>query len=215
MMWGASVGLAVGGLPASWQPVMSSPAAALVRWIDWVASVAVTIPLPPIGWSGGAVLAAAVVVWWSAGSASGPVAARRLRTGRTSLALVALGVLSVTTGRADVAARSVDLGGEGALLSGQPRVLVVNARPTPALVESLVEARVRSLDVVVLTGGDRWSATIVEAIHDVAEVELVLAPRGHRVPGATSVREPVTLERDLGAVLVETVDGRLVVSVRP
>ncbi len=208
MMWGASVGLLIGLAPPAWQPILSAPVAVVVGWIDAVARFAVRAPLPSVGAVGCLAAIAAVVLLWSVGGLTfrGRLIGRFVQ--RVGL-VIGVGALMLAAEGASAGRAAEVIAGGGTFFGGTPSVLVVDASPTTELPEAVLARRVGRADIVVLTSGDRWSAMVAAAIRDVVGVGTVLAPPGHRVPGAVTVRDDLVVERPTtgGGPVRITVDG--------
>ncbi len=193
-------------LLADW---LQLPTEILLRWIDWAARQAVLLPLPIVGRVPALVITLLAVAWMV-----------RPRSGRivkslesiTLAAVLALAVLTTPT--------SPDSAAElepGCLWLADIETLIVYQPCGPGLVDAVIAARIRSVQLVVVEGGGSHVAT-VDALRQVSTVRAVLAPPLHNVVGARRVAEPIEVELStcmLGLSDGGTGCGELVLQLRP
>lgn len=193
MMWGMSIGLLAGLVGGDVGAVLQTPAAGLLWWIETTATAVHALGLPalsPAGSLAAAALVAFCALLWSFGRAVVAAGAALVAV------LVALPGGSIA-GHVDSA---------GIVVAGDPVVVIVPSDATERLVEELVDARVRKIDLVVALGGGRRVADIVGELDHVAEVGAVLGPPQHRIVGASRVLQDTRVETDAG-LLVITVES--------
>jgi competence protein ComEC len=191
MTWGLTVGVVAGHLPDSLAHVVQLPPTWALAWIDSVARVAATAPAPRVGsWAVVPLLAGTTWAAW---------APRHRRFG-----VVVLGVALVASVLAPrdqpelVGARWCGGGGPGV------DVLVLeDTRSVPVLLEAILDRGMRSIDVLVATGGSRTWAEAVRSIADVTVVGVVLGPAQHQIPDARRVTAAVGLPVAHGTLSVE------------
>lgn len=201
MVWGMSVGLVVGGLPDAIAEAVQRPAGWLVAWIDLVGTWGAAAPLPRL--DGAALpwfLGAVVSVWLTRNH-------RRIR--RVVLALIAMvGVMALPSPPSG----STELLGGGRWfpsMQDDPSVLVVNSSADQRLIESLVEHRIRSIDIIVITGSSRPAGRLGNEIVDLVAPGVVLAPGQHRVHDGQRVLEPMVIQAGDWVIEISPSDDRL------
>ncbi|MEM9202980.1 MAG: ComEC/Rec2 family competence protein [Actinomycetota bacterium] len=190
MMWGWTGGFVAGVLGEPWAGWIHAPTELLVGWVRIVARVTAAAPFASIGAVGISCLGAAMVI------------ALRIDRGRVIAASGAVVVLVFSVIRApSTPAESTWVAGGVLVHPGDLVVLELHDPHQPrTLLESLRQAGVRRVDVVVARDGDRADADMVVALRARFGDVLVLAPRLHRVPTATSVH-PGTVVR-IGALVI-------------
>ncbi|MGY6500331.1 MAG: ComEC/Rec2 family competence protein [Acidimicrobiales bacterium] len=210
VVWGVPAGI-VAGICGGWvATVVHLPTAVLVGWIGLVAERCALLPLGEVRTPHLVVAGLGAATVWLG---------RRCDRGT----VVALGVVTVaavfvhpavelqrgppTVVRWDEASE-LHTGGGAAVL-----VLDVGARPDVVL-EGLRRAGISRLDVVVARHGGRDVAEAVAAVGRRHPPRLVLAPRGHRIPGGSVAVEGSVVSVGGLDVVVESVGDRLVAVVR-
>jgi hypothetical protein len=186
-------------VPAGLGSVLQFPATVALWWIDAVARSAATWPAPRLG-AGAALPVGAALAWWCWSPA-----ARRVVTGLVVLALAVLVVAGARSGPGGVpsltGARWCPGGGEGLSV-----LVVEDLRSPAALVEDLLEAGVRRVDVVVLVRGGRAQSGLVAELGRVVDLGAVLAPSHHEVRGARRVTDPVEVPTEAGPARIDPLD---------
>lgn len=190
MMWGMSVGLVAGLVGGDLGAILQAIPGALVWWIETAAELVYAIRFPVLGPAGALVLTGVVVLG---------VLAWPLR--RVAALAVAAMVASMLGSASPPPTMTLDAGAT-LFVSGDVVVLVLPGGPSVRLVDELVEARVRVIDVVVARGGSRRVSTVVGEIVEVAEVGVILGPPQHRIAGARRVTTELTIATDDGPVRI-------------
>jgi hypothetical protein len=180
-------------VPARW---LHAPTSVMVSWIDGVARVAAGSPLGELRQIHLVVLTVAVLVV----VVGGRPGARRLAG---LVAIVVLVQPSVALAVGDVA--TADLGGGAWLhVDGGAVVLELDGSARPAdVLEGLRRAGIGRVDVVVARSGGSRVADVVALVDTRVSPRLILAPRGHRVPGASV--PPVGSVVTVGQTTVEVI----------
>jgi competence protein ComEC len=178
MVWGLVAGVPAGlvGGRAAW--LLHLPTRVLLAWIAGVAHAAARWPLPAVG-------AVGFSITLVAGAALLGTRGRM----RAAVASVVVATLLVVGGRSPPDGGGVPLT-EGARLwrtDGATVLAVAGNADEGALLAALRGAQVRRVDVLVLRSGGSASARLAAAVRHRSTVGLVLAPKGHRVPGAVAV----------------------------
>lgn len=197
MMWGMSAGLVAGLIGGDLAAVLQSVPRALVWWIETTAEVVHAAGFPVLARSAALVLVGLVLLG---------VLAWPLR--RVAALLGAAMVVSVFGGGVS-SPHTMSVGdGSSLFVSGEMVVLVVPSGPTDRLVDELVAARVRAIDVVIALGGNRRVSNVVGEIAEVVQVETILGPPQHRIAGARRVLSDVTVPTEDGPlrIIVESPD---------
>ena len=209
-LWGLTAGVVAGLLP-DLAGLLHAPTRLLVGWIAAVARTASSAPLGELGMAHLVVGVSLVAIAWAAARWGWRRCSRASLVGAAAILLLpAIGLAGPQSLRATPA--------PGATLwraaSGGGAVLVVDDAPSPSrLLVGLRRSGVRRLDLVVLTAGGSSHAAALRAVSDRYQPALVLAPEGHRVPGA-QVPAPGTRLLVGGLTIVfEAVGERLEVAV--
>jgi len=226
MTWGLSAGVAAGVLPRPAGVVVQAPAAALVWWLDAVAGWATRVPLPLLDARHGLAFVALVAVaaalvgaarseanrgtrrWTLPAGATGPA--------RVLAALALAGAVAVAASAVPhPPRRSTALPGDGWWVpggEGHPSVLVLGPEAGDDLLDALLAGRIGRIDVVIATRGGARAADAVAAADDVSALGLVLAPPRHRIRGAKTVGEPLSVATTAGPLSVAPDGDRLTVT---
>ncbi len=183
MTWGLTGGLVAAVVGPTVGRFVQLPAQWAMAWIDGVARVAMIVPSPMIGGAASVFAVGIAVLGW--------VAAPRSR-GATAVAGLAAAALLLTT--VPMPPRGpVELAGGARHWPATASVLVIPASADERLIDSVVERRLASVDVVVVESGGRTMSDLVVALRDVMRVGVVLAPPQHRVVGGRRLLAPMTL----------------------
>lgn len=193
MTIGLTVGLMAGLAPHPAAVVVQLPARALLWWIESVADVSARLPAPRMGPVALVVFVVAVLVAVKGGSAG-----RRL--GGALVALV-VAAPAIPTAPGSPVECGTDLSWYPPR-GGGPAVVVVGSAATVGSVEGCFEAGVTGADVALIESGGARSARVVAAMTDVMVIRAVLAPRQHRVVGATPLLEPRRIATAWGTIQV-------------
>ena len=210
MTWGMTVGPLLGLVrpPTAVRRVIEQPVWAALGWLDGVAAFAADLPLPTVGV--GSVLLG-LVAWLAVALAIGRPESRRL----AAIALVLVASATVVSRPTDdlpwvelapgAEIVRLDRPGGDALV-----VLVVDRPRSDVVVDQLVLARLRTVDVVIALHGGRSTRDVVADVDALVAIGAVLAPMQHRIPGAVRLDRPVLLGDGDTALLVEPApDDRL------
>ena len=210
MVWGVPAGMIAGlaGGDSTLAALVHLPTSWLVSWIDAVARTAAAAPLGELGARHLVLLGAALaaVVW-------GRHVGHRALAGTLACVVFLQPAVAIATG----AVLGGDLG-PGAVLhrSGRAVVVVIDSHARADLVlEGLRRSAVTRIDVVVTVHGGRGSAEVVASIGRRTAPRLVLAPEGHRVPGASTPPAGVVITVGELGVRVGATSPQLDVSVEP
>ncbi len=195
-----------GSLLADW---LQLPSEILLRWIDWSATQAVFVPLPVIGLSVALVGCALGVAWFVR-----PRAGWMLRTVEVLTLGFALSIAVMATPSAPDSPSELR---SGCLWLPDVKTLIVRPPCGSDLAEAVISARIRSVDLVVVTGGGR-PVEAVAALREVADARLVVAPPLHNVVDARRVEGPLDLR--LPSCMLTASDGdvrcgQIVLQLRP
>lgn len=171
MTLGLSTGLLASVMPSPVAAVLQAPVRGLVWWIDAVAAEAAFAPLPAVSVGSLPWIAVGVILVWL------------VRPSRLFVAwwLLPLAVLLMMT-----ATRPAQLDGWFSRTGSSPSVLVIDD-PSQRWVESVVESRIRSIDVVIVGDGGWTSARTIDRLREVVDIGVVLAPGDHRIVGGRRV----------------------------
>lgn len=186
MTLGLSVGLLAAVVPAPVATVLQLPSRSLVWWIDAVAGHAAAAPFPEVStrllpWLAGA----GIAVWW-------------LRPSRVFKGWWVVAVLVVVL---MTSSRPAELDGWFERTSTTPSVLVIEDG-SERWVEAIVDARIRSIDLVVVGDGGWTTARTVDRLREVAELGTVLAPGDHRIVGGRRVLEDQSIAVGPGWIVI-------------
>ena len=238
MMWGLTGGVAagvVGGWPA-W--LIHRPTALLLWWVRSVAAAASTAPPAVLGAGGAATVGAGVALVLAArllrhgsspcslasegertaspaSSKDGPQRSGRLRV----MAMLGAATVAAAFSLSLLHAAAPPLGwsqaaGARVFSDGAVLVLVLERPGSPERVlQSLREAGVRRVDLVVAAAGGAADARAVLALVDRFPAAVVVAPPMHRVPRARTVRRGAVIRVGPAVVNVVAEDPALVVAV--
>ena len=224
MMWGLTVGVVAGVVGGAIGSGLQLPATVATAWLDAVAAWAARVPAPAAsGWSIASAMALVGAVRLLVRRSSRddpdgqPPRRQRGPSGphRAFRRLVVVGAV-VVAGTALVEtvprppASPVALDGDGWFVpssAGAPSVLVVGDRAHESLLDSLLEARITSIDVVVVEAGSGRTATVARAVASLVPTGVILAPPLHRLVGGTRVTDELVLAAG-GTTLTITPDGR-------
>lgn len=179
--WGLTAGLAAGVAGGGAAALLHLPTSVLVRWIEGVARWSARVPLGLVG-------------FWDL-AAAGTVAGVAARVGRRRVALVAPLVLLLAAAWPRAAplydqevARGAHVWREGAA------VLVLDGQVDSARVlDGLMRAGVRSLDLVVARRGNKDVAGVALDVRTRIPVGAIAAPPDNHIRGATAIETPTTL----------------------
>ena len=183
MTLGLTVGVVASVMPSGVAVVLQTPAEILLWWIETVAALSTTLPLPRFG----AVELAVVLALLALVRTAGGVWMKSVLLAVT----VGVGFISVP-----VAPQHPSRCGTGIVwypAGAEPdavSVLLVSPDAWDRSVEDCMNAGIRSVDVVVVERGSATSARLVTALTDVVRARIVLAPPQHRVIGARRLLEP-------------------------
>ncbi|NNE73712.1 MAG: ComEC/Rec2 family competence protein [Acidimicrobiales bacterium] len=187
--WGLTGGVVAGALGGRAASVLHWPTSMLLGWVEFVARRAA---LARFGQLGGWHLAGLAVAFalgflarsrsirWSVG----------LRRGALSLTAIALLAPAVALTR-PVYGRTV---ADGVVVwRADVTVLLIErgVRSTDALA-AVRQSGVESIEVLVVRDRDTNTASLAAALAERYRIGLIVAPEGHRVPGAVAVTEPQT-----------------------
>ncbi len=210
MVWGVPAGMVAGlaGGDSTLASLLHLPTSWMVSWIDAVARAGAAAPLGELGARHLVLLGAALagVVW-------GRRVGHRALAGAVACAVLVQPAVAIASG----AGVGGDLG-PGAVLhrSGRAVVVVIDSDARVDLVlEGLRRSAVTRIDVLVAVDGGRGSAEVAAAIGRRASPRLVLAPEGHRVPGASTPPAGVVITVGELRVRVGATSPQLDVSVEP
>ncbi len=190
MTLGLTSGVVAGFLPTSLGRLVQFPAGLLVEWIARVAALGSRLPAPALGPAAAIVLlAGCITIWHVRGRQT--LFASFIR----SVAVIGLGLLWITNVPNPPQERALLRGG------GQwwppttqtPSVLIVSSVADGRLVDSLVQQRVLTIDLVVLERGSRSNGALLGQLGEVAGLGLVVAPPDHRAIGATRLKKPIQI----------------------
>ncbi len=198
MTWGLTGGLLAGLLGAEF---VQWPVVVAMWWIDTVATVSLRLPSPVIGGGASVLALLSFLGGWFVGATT--------RVGRWICWIAAGLLLALTVPQAPD--QPTDLVGGGrywpsASEGDSVSVLVVSASADDRLIESVVERRVRVVDVVVLETGGRTMSMLATELGGVVDAGVVLAPPQHRVVGGRRLLAPVELEVGGSSLTVGPVD---------
>jgi competence protein ComEC len=217
MVWGLTGGLAAGVVGAPLAALLHVPTGLLLAWVATVARQATGLGLGEWGASHLLVLA---------GAGAALVVGRRRRARPVVVAaavVVGLGAAlhPVAAVRSGPAAR-VEVAPGATVHRGVVLVLAGSGEPgapgPSRVLEGLRRADIRSLELVVTAHGGARAAETVALVRRRFSGVAVLAPPGHRVPGADAPRAPWSIEVAGVRVVADQVaadTGRLHLTVRP
>ncbi|MEM9563180.1 MAG: ComEC/Rec2 family competence protein [Actinomycetota bacterium] len=196
MVWGLTAGTVAGLLPDAVASIVQFPVRLALGWLELVAAAGTRLPAPRPHL--GAVLG--LVVAW--------LAVRRADPRWPRVGVMLAGVVLVA---AAVPQPATAPGACGAGITWYPAargrsVLQLGADVTLDGVETCRRAGIRSVDLLVVTAGDRSTGRLATALREIVAVGEVWAPPFHAVPGARRRLEPAT---------VATADGWLSVAPEP
>ncbi len=203
MMWGLTGGMAAGALGGWPAWLIHRPTAIALWWVRTVASAAALAPPAMLGVTASVVVGAGVVM-----------ALRARRPVRLTGAGLVTAVLAWSVVAAPVVPRGWSTVPDASVFRhGAVTVVVLDGPGSPRrLLESLRQAGVRRMDLVVAGQGGARDAYAVLALLDRYGRVGVVAPPDHRVPGARSVDTGSVI--DVGGVLVDVVDHQPELTVR-
>jgi ComEC/Rec2-related protein len=208
MMWGLSAGMVAGLTGGVIARVLHWPSAALLAWIDGVATRSALLPVGELDWSGFVAAAGGIVLLLVAVR----LRARLLRVAALATLALALGASVVGAPRSPHTHGVLGAGAELWSSAGATIVAVDGRADAERLLEALRRSGVRRIDVV-LVRGPGTSAQLhgtVAALARRYRGVTVLAPAGSGVEGS---RVPVAPTSFAVGSLVVTVD-RAVPSLR-
>ena len=209
MMWSLSAGVVAGLAGGSLAQAIHWPTSVGIGWIQAVAGWAASARLGELQILHLIAVAIGAVIWW--------LARRRLLRAAAAVGLaMALVVPTVALRIADPPFHTVLDSGIEVWRHHQATVVVLGAnRSTERLLEDLRRAGVEAVDVVVAGRGTRAQRDQIISLKDRMWVGTVIAPPGHRIGGATTVR--TGLQVLVGGLVVEVTshDPRLTVAVTP
>lgn len=211
VVWGIPAGLVAGIVGGRTAEILHWPTALMVGWISEVAGWGARLPLGEIRTPHLVLgLIASATLWL------GRRRSRRLPSAVGSIVLVGALLHPALELRSGVAGVFTYEDGSRLTSGGGATVLEldIGARPDVVL-EELRREGVSRVDVVIALHGGRDVAEAVSVLHQRFEPQLVLAPKGHRVPhGSVAVEGSVISVGGLD-IQVRSVDRRLVVEVVP
>jgi competence protein ComEC len=209
MVWGLTGGVAAGLLGGRAAMVLQAPTRLLLWWVELVSGTAGRVPLGELRGPHLVGVASALALLVAARHA------RRVALVRVAGALIALVLITPAltlrqaTAAGDTVAPGVQLWRRDAVTVV---ILAAQAR-APDTLEALRHAGVRHVDLLVARSGGANAAEVVNALDDRYGIDLVWAPIGHRVRGAT-VPPPGTIATvGIFAVTVDDNDPVLLVDV--
>jgi hypothetical protein len=170
-----------------------------------VASWAMRVPAPVVSGPGLllTIIGGLVIVWLLARRRSGFLVAL------AALSVFLMGMVPVEP----VARLDLDGGGRFWPASGDSvSVLVVAESADRRLAASLVTAGIDTVDIVILERGDRTMRPVAEAVVELLNPSIVLAPRLHQIVGARRVTDPLSITSGSTELRV-TVDGKKLIVV--
>ena len=100
-------------------------------------------------------------------------------------------------------------------VDGSPTVLVIGADADDRLLDSIVAARVTSIDVVIAESGSGQAAAVARSTARLVPTGIVLAPPLHRLVGGTRVTAALTVTAAGTSITVRPDGTRLSVSGDP
>ena len=219
MMWGLTVGVVAGLGPAWLGSWLQAPSGALLWWLDGVAAWAARLPLPMVDQQLGVLVAAVVAIRWllarhwrrSGAEMSGSLlrpTVLGLAAARFVVAVVVVLVIAASIKAVPRPPESATvLGGGGLWLppaADLPSVLVVTREADRRLLDSILDVRIRQIDIVVSESGGGEAATVSRAVAELAAVGIVLGPPQHRIVGATRVTSDLLIETGQAVVRITT-----------
>lgn len=200
MMLGLTVGIlagllgrlsATGGVADVAADLLQLPCEILLRWIDWAARLAVSVPLPNLTGYWAVVLGLILAAW--------TLRPRGHAVGAFVAAVCCLGVAAVAVAGVPRARGEPGELTPGCLWLPSARVMVIVDPCDDAVAGAAVEARITHIDWVVVQGGRRQEAA-VGSLRQTASVAVVLAPPLHNLTDARRVLAPTELAlRSCGA----------------
>jgi DNA polymerase-3 subunit delta len=207
MVWGLTAGLAAGVLPGPAAAVLHLPTSLLAWWLLAVARSAAGLPLGSLR-AGHVAFVGAVLV---AARGVARLGVRAPGAGR-AVALVGVGAVLVAAavGR-PLPSQGAQPVGPGLSLwaaGASTAVVVDGAGDAVRRLESMRRHGARCVDVVVVAGGGRSAAVLVEALRRRCPGPVVLAPAGRAHPGWTPL-EPGSTVAVGDLVVAVTSDGAI------
>lgn len=209
MMWSLSAGTVAGLLGGPLAHAIHWPTDIGIGWIQAVAGWAASARLGELRAPHLVAVVIGAVIWW--------LARRRLLRAVTATALaVALLVPAVALRASDPPFHTVLDSGVEVWRQHQTTVVLLGSnRSTERLLEDLRRAGVGSVDLAMADRGTRAQRDQIRSLSERMWVGATVAPPGHRIGGATTVRAGQRMQ--VGSLEVEVVshDPRLVVTVAP
>lgn len=183
MMWGLGAGLPAGLLPPRLAEILHIPTRLMVWWIDEVARRSAYLPMGSVRSVHLIIIIMALLMYKSI---------RYLDAGAVYMRMVVVALLTLVLTHPVIESvrqppmlmdrdQAVQIYRRGAATV----VVLGNVNNAAAILEQLREAHVRHIDVLATQHGGRSNAVVVAAIIDVYAPELILAPKNHRIPGAS------------------------------
>jgi len=96
---------------------------------------------------------------------------------------------------------------------GHPSILIVDVDADVSLIDSIVQGRLTSMDIVIAQSGAGRGAELTRAITEVAVTGIVYGPSLHRIVGATRVTDDTIVEAATAAIVITTGPSRLSVEI--
>ncbi|MFT7599986.1 MAG: competence protein ComEC [Acidimicrobiales bacterium] len=206
MMWGLSVGVMAGLFP-EWAGWMQTPVRLLLWWIDAVATKASTLRAPLIDGRALVILLALAtmlrLIW--------PRWLPRIAVSAVLVAVLASLVPTRPSAPVDLSAGARYWPSTEAT----PSVLVVSSEARRGLADEILATRIDGVDVLVLVRADSTTRELSQAIIDLVDPSLTLAPPLHRVVGAKRVTDQLVIGVGDGAITLTPHSTRLEVSTAP
>lgn len=193
MTLGLTAGMVAGLLPDTIGMVLQWPTSTFLWWIDSVASYAVQLPVARVGPPAALLAVSAIVGLWVAKGY------RAMTVAQVCVGLVCVGWLVSAAPRPPNQASSLD--GGGVWFPGSTSVLVVRSDADDHLLDSLLRARIKEVDILVLESGNRRMSRLISELVQVLDARAIVAPTLHRVVGAQRLLSPLTVKFEDGAVL--------------
>ena len=209
MMWSLSAGVVAGLMGGPLAQAIHWPTAVGIGWIEAVAGWAASARLGELRAPHLVVVTVGVGCWWLARR-------RPLRAVAASALAIALLVPAVALRISDPPFHTVLESGVEVWREQQTVVIALASnRSTERLLEDLRRAGVGAVDLAVADRGTRAQRDQIRSLKERMWVGAVIAPPGHRIGGATTVRSGQQIL--VGGLEVEVVshDPRLVVTVTP
>lgn len=200
MTIGLTVGLLAGLLPGPVATILQLPAVALLWWIEAVAGVFATAPVPRFG---PVSVVGLVMVAVALRSRLLPVVVRVV------CAILALTLLVAAVPRSPRPAVCGTGIGWLPSIDGSPATMVLGGDAHGRSVEACSAAGIRRVDLLVVERGSASSAVLVKALGELMTIDRIIAPPQHRVVGARRQQVELRLMTSAGPLIIgPSPDGR-------